>query len=58
MTLRPLTAIIPHTKTSTRRMKNGTLRIILDVQDADVLDTSRILATMGKPVSITIERKE
>ncbi len=52
------TGVIPHTTTSVRRMKRGVLRVTLDIQDADVLDTSRILATIGEPVSITIERKE
>jgi hypothetical protein len=52
------TGIIPHTTTSVRRMKRGVLRVTLDIQDADVLDTSRILATIGKPVSITIERRD
>lgn len=52
------TGVIPQTKTSVRHMKRGVLRVTLDIQDADVLDTSRILATIGKPVSIAIERKE
>lgn len=52
------TGIIPQTKSSVRHMKRGVLRVTLDIQDADILDTSRILATSGKLVSITIQRKD
>ena len=52
------TGVIPRTRTSVRRMKRGVLRVTLDIQDADELDTSRLLAEIGKPVNITIERKE
>ncbi len=58
MTLRPLTAIIPHNKISTRRMKNGVLRVTLDIQNADIMETSRLLSMIGTPLTITLERKE
>ena len=52
------TGVIPRTRTSVKRLKRGTLRVTLDIQDADVFDISHLLAEIGKPVSITIERKE
>ncbi len=52
------TATIPHNKTSTRRMKNGTLRVTLDIQNADIMETSRLLSMIGTPLTITLERKE
>ena len=58
ITLRPLTAIIPHSKTSTRHMKNGVLRITLDIQNSDIMETSRLLSLIGTPLTITLERKK
>ncbi len=58
MTQSFLTAIIPHSKTSTRHMKNGTLRITLDIQQPDIMETSRLLSMIGAPLTITLERKE
>lgn len=52
------TATIPRTRTSVRRMKNGQLRVTIDTDYIDVFETSRLLAEIGKPLTITIERKE
>ncbi len=50
--------MIPHSKTSTRRMKNGVLRITLDIQNPDIMETSRLLSMIGTPLTITLERKK
>ncbi len=47
-------AMIPLDKNCARSMKNGTLRITLDVQDADIMETSRLLSMIGTPLTITL----
>ncbi len=52
------TAIIPHIIDSVRHNPDGSLRVILDIQDASIMEKSHILSSIGTPITITIERKK
>jgi hypothetical protein len=52
------TAIIPPTVDSVSHNTDGSLRVVLDIQNASIMDKSHILSSIGTPITITIERKK
>ena len=51
-------AMIPHIIDSVRHNTDGSLRVVLDIQDASIMEKSHLLSSIGTPISITIERKK
>ena len=52
------TAIIPLVVDAVRHNPDGSLRVVMDIQDASIMDKSHLLSSIGTPISITIERKK